>query len=115
MVLKCTKNRFNGRTDTWLMNIDYEHMRFSDMLTAEQMSVLVNDLASEGDLDDDFGLIPQNVATGEKLKHAEEYANTEVKDIMRESAIGLFENESVESQGRSLSEVEEIYKELGIS
>jgi len=27
---KCTKNRFNGRTDTWDINVDYEHMRFTD-------------------------------------------------------------------------------------
>jgi replicative DNA helicase len=27
---KCTKNRFTGRTDTWNMNVDYEHMRFTD-------------------------------------------------------------------------------------
>lgn len=29
---KCTKNRFTGRTDTWDMNVDYEHMRFTDVL-----------------------------------------------------------------------------------
>jgi len=29
---KVTKNRFTGRTDYWDMNIDYEHMRFSDAI-----------------------------------------------------------------------------------
>jgi hypothetical protein len=29
---KVTKNRFTGRTDQWDMNIDYEHMRFNDLL-----------------------------------------------------------------------------------
>lgn len=30
MILKVTKNRFNGRTDQWIMDIDYPKMRFSD-------------------------------------------------------------------------------------
>ena len=30
MILKVTKNRFNGRTDQWLMDIDYPKMRFND-------------------------------------------------------------------------------------
>lgn len=30
MLLRCTKNRFTGRTDTWKMNIDYTYMQFSD-------------------------------------------------------------------------------------
>lgn len=33
VVMKVTKNRFNGRTDTWMMNIDYPKMRFSDCIT----------------------------------------------------------------------------------
>lgn len=34
---KCTKNRFTGRTDSWDMSIDYEHMRFSDVVTSMGM------------------------------------------------------------------------------
>lgn len=30
MVMKVTKNRFNGITDQWLMDVDYPKMRFSD-------------------------------------------------------------------------------------
>lgn len=30
MILKVTKNRFNGRTDQWIMDIDYPKMRFRD-------------------------------------------------------------------------------------
>ena len=30
MILKVTKNRFNGRTDQWIMDIDYSKMRFKD-------------------------------------------------------------------------------------
>jgi replicative DNA helicase len=29
--MKVTKNRFNGRTDTWIMGVDYEKMRFIDL------------------------------------------------------------------------------------
>lgn len=32
MVMKVTKNRFNGVTDQWLMDVDYPRMRFSDHL-----------------------------------------------------------------------------------
>jgi len=32
MTCKVTKNRFTGRTDYWDMNIDYEHMRFTDAI-----------------------------------------------------------------------------------
>lgn len=32
MTCKVTKNRFTGRTDFWDMNIDYEHMKFSDAI-----------------------------------------------------------------------------------
>lgn len=35
ITFKVTKNRFTGRTDKWDMNIDYKHMRFSDLLTEE--------------------------------------------------------------------------------
>jgi len=36
MTCKVTKNRFNGRTDYWNMNISYEHMRFSDAIVNDQ-------------------------------------------------------------------------------
>ena len=35
MTCKVTKNRFNGRTDTWNMNIDYSHMRFHDAVVQD--------------------------------------------------------------------------------
>ena len=35
MTCKVTKNRFNGRTDTWNMNIDYTHMRFHDAIVQD--------------------------------------------------------------------------------
>jgi len=35
---KVTKNRFNGRTDQWNMEIDYNKMRFSDTLVDTTLS-----------------------------------------------------------------------------
>ena len=32
MVIKITKNRYTGRTDTFMMGVDYEHMRFTDLV-----------------------------------------------------------------------------------
>ncbi len=37
LTCKVTKNRFNGRTDYWDMNIDYKHMRFSDAINSSGM------------------------------------------------------------------------------
>lgn len=110
MVLKCTKNRFNGRTDTWLMGIDYEHMRFNDMITESAVSDLTADLVQSGSgssLDDDFGII-----TATKQKDAEEFADKEVRDIMRESSEQLLG--APEEKDPFKSEIEDIYKELGI-
>lgn len=67
---KCTKNRFTGRTDTWNMNIDYEHMRFSDAViqdggmtpeeaTTEVKTIMQEDLQKikkhDMKLNDNFG------------------------------------------------------------
>ena len=111
IVLKCTKNRFSGRTDTWLMNVDYEHMRFNDMITQDAVSDLTNDLVAGAntDLDDDFGII-----TSKKQKDAEEFADQEVRDIMRESTKQLMESSPEPEKDPFTSDIEDIYKELGI-
>lgn len=31
-VIKITKNRYTGRTDTFMMGVDYDHMRFTELL-----------------------------------------------------------------------------------
>ena len=69
MTAKCTKNRFSGRTDWWDMNIDYEHMRFSDAIVdgssmtetevkTEIASIMIDDIkklkAQENALSNDF-------------------------------------------------------------
>ncbi len=43
-IIKCkvTKNRFTGRTDSWDMSIDYEHMRFHDMLVQDGSSLMTD-------------------------------------------------------------------------
>ena len=32
MVIKITKNRYTGKTDTFMMGVDYDHMRFTDLV-----------------------------------------------------------------------------------
>ena len=77
IVCKCTKNRFNGRTDCWMMNIDYTRMRFADMLMeSEQESY--NPAQPVSDANDDFGII-----TPRKMENAETFADDEIKDIQR--------------------------------
>jgi len=81
LIFKITKNRFGGITDTWCMNIDYEHMRFHDMLVQGSPDIDVSDVLGIKDdaLDDDFGIV-----TPEKQKAAEEFGNEEVKAIARD-------------------------------
>lgn len=108
MVLKCTKNRFTGWTDVWMMGIDYEHMRFNDMLvqSGDVIKELDNVLSERNtDLDDDFGII-----TASKMKDASEYADKEVAGIFRESATQL----SASATPTEKSEIDNIFKDLGI-
>lgn len=91
IVCKVTKNRFNGRTDTWIMNIDYEKMRFNDLLVQGS-----SDAQGAGFLDitntapkatfEDFGITPEKQAEkqAEKQEKAEDFAKSEIKDIVLE-------------------------------
>ena len=109
IVAKVTKNRFTGRTDTWMMGIDYEHMRFHDLVVQGSPDTTVFGTASEGqtkDRVDDFGLI-----TAAKQKSAEEFADSEVKSIVREDARKLAEQNNPFNLDDELSKV---YAELGI-
>jgi replicative DNA helicase len=108
IVCKITKNRFAGRTDTWLMNIDYEHMRFSDMLiqnAGTDISEITPDLNTSNPITD-FGII-----TEEKQKDAEEFANQEIKDIAREDTEKLLNDAKPDP---FKNDIDELYKELGI-
>lgn len=110
IVAKVTKNRFNGRTDTWLMNIIYEHMRFADMIVQDptELGEISTFPGTANALDDDFGII-----TAQKQKEAEEFADQEVKDIAREDFQKLNEIEK-DKKDPFNNEIDDIFKELGI-
>lgn len=106
IILKCTKNRFTGRTDTWLMNIDYEHMRFNDMLLPEN-NITAEDVLglNKPSTMEDFGVI-----TPAKQKAAEEFASQEIKDIVRKD----YENLKVQDDPFKGDNVDDIFSALGI-
>lgn len=115
IVCKVTKNRFAGRTDTWMMNIDYEHMRFHDMLIqnagTDIAGIDVMDataLKATGDIAEDFGII-----TPTKQKNAEEFANQEVKDIVREDVQKVMEADKQKSDPFD-NDIDKLYAQLGI-
>lgn len=110
-VLKCTKNRYTGRTDTWMMNIDYEHMRFYDMITENSvehtnlLKDIENNLAPDNALD--FGV---GIVTAEKMKDANEFATAEIKDIIAKD-IEILEKEKTNPL---LDNNDELFRSLGI-
>lgn len=116
IVCKCTKNRFNGRTDTWMMNIDYEKMRFHDMIiqTPDQMldAADIIDLSSSTDsaVDDDFGII-----TPTKQAEAENFAKTEIGDILAEDIQKIKEHDKEQSNDPfSGDDLDDLYASLGL-
>ena len=114
IVCKVTKNRFAGRTDTWLMNIDYEHMRFSDMLIQGQVDLNIEATLGldtpvpKASIQDDFGVI-----TSTKQKAAEDFANSEVKAIIREDAQKVIAADSNKKDPFD-NDIDKLYAELGI-
>lgn len=114
IVCKVTKNRFAGRTDTWMMNIDYDHMRFHDMLI-QNAGTDISDIdtnfapkATDGIADDDFGII-----TPTKQKDAEAFANQEVKDIVREDVQKVMDSDNQKADPFD-NDIDKLYAELGI-
>lgn len=108
IVCKITKNRFAGRTDTWLMNIDYDHMRFNDVLVQTAMTDLdvTNTLGiNTQKIDDDFALI-------KKKEEAEQFANNEVRSIAKEDF------EKVQKHDGQVdpfdNDINKLYAELGL-
>lgn len=93
MVMKVTKNRLNGRTDTFMMNIDYEKMRFTDMQL-------------EGSADVPFG----TGLTSERQSLAEDFANSEVKRIESDSWNAIKEID----KKNTFDSTDDILKELGL-
>ena len=111
IVCKITKNRFAGKTDTWMMNIDYDKMRFSDMLIQNAGSDIANiDITTSFDnsspITDDFGII-----TAEKQEKAEQFADKEVKDIYREDVQKVKE---ADSKNPFSNDLDSLYKDLGL-
>lgn len=76
IICKVTKNRLNGRTDSFMMNVDYKRMRFTDMVPEEEVETY---LPPKDNLGDDFAI--PGLVTPEKMKDAEDFANEEVKAI----------------------------------
>lgn len=115
IVCKITKNRFAGRTDTWMMNIDYEHMRFSDMLIQNAGTDITNmeitdmlGLAKEPKVNDDFGII-----TLTKQIEAEKFATEEVKQIAREDIQKIQQADKAKKDPFD-NDINKLYTELGI-
>jgi replicative DNA helicase len=111
IVAKCTKNRFTGRTDTWLMNIDYEHMRFNDMIVQSAVSDAEFNISPQKDspINDDFGII-----TAKKQQDAEVFANNEVRDIIRDDYKNLSNESKKTTETDPFNDLDSIYKELGL-
>jgi len=112
IVCKITKNRFAGRTDTWLMNIDYEHMRFSDMLIQNAgTDIDITDtlgLDKTNTVDSDFGII-----TAKKQEDAETFANKEVKDILHDDINKVIESDKA-SKDPFNNDLDALYADLGL-
>ena len=78
MVMKVTKNRYTGITDTFMMNINYPKMRFSDII--ENQSLPEN------------GTI--NFSTPNQAVQATNFANNEVRQIVQNDMKKIKEHDS---------------------
>lgn len=83
-VIKITKNRFNGRTDTFMMDIDYPKMRFNDCITENGSS---------------FKDIQQK-------QNAENYAKETIRNIHKDAVQKMNDIHK--------NEIEDIFKDLGV-
>lgn len=110
ITVKITKNRYTGMTDTYMMNVDYPHMRFADMVVLGSNV----DISKEQEfiktvtpkVTDDFGLI-----TSEKQQQAEEFAKSEERQIVKAH------NEAVkqlDAQNAFKDDTDDIFKQLGL-
>jgi len=119
IICKVTKNRFNGKTDCWNMNVDYEHMRFvSQPKTTEEKleNIKIFEPKSESILDT-LGPNPTveetehlvNKYEAKKQKRNEEYAESEIKKITERDKEILDKSASSE-----LTEEEQMMKDLGL-
>ena len=112
IVCKVTKNRFAGITDTWIMGIDYEHMRFHDLLVqnpndSNNANIPLSQGSNESALGD-FGLV-----TSQKQKDAEAFGDKEVKDIVNADVKKIKKHDSLDKNPFD-SELEDLYEYLGL-
>ena len=90
MVMKVTKNRYTGITDTFMMNINYPKMRFSDII--ENQSLPEN------------GTI--NFSTPGQAVQATNFANNEVRQIVQDDMKKIKEHDSkIEKQKDELMDL----------
>jgi len=115
---KVTKNRFNGRTDTWIMGIDYEHMRFHDIAIQNNeynngnSNIDIEPIGKNTGLQSDFGVI-----TAESQKNAESFVKQEISDIHRNDAAKLAETNAESNKSGAdpfEDDMAQIYKDLDI-
>ena len=111
VVAKVTKNRFNGKTSTFMMNIDYSRMRFLD-------AILPENVGNIGGIGGVPGNIPVQPITPQKMKNAEEVASRAIKE---DNAVNW---ENLKAKEKEIKEadksdpfnsgLDDIMKELGI-
>lgn len=104
VVAKVTKNRFNGKTSTFMMNIDYSRMRFMDAILPEDAGAITNPI--------------QTVITPQKLQNAEKVAELAIKE---DNAINWDNLKAKEKEMKETdksdpfnSGLDDIMKELGL-
>lgn len=112
IILKCTKNRYTGRTDTWMMNIDYEHMRFADVITENSVEHLAHIASMEANNTPDNAL-DFGIVTSDKMKSANEFATQEVKDIITSDF------EKIKEADKNIADpfknsTDDLFRELGL-
>ena len=111
IVAKCTKNRFTGRTDNWRMNIDYEHMRFMDMIVQNAGTDMSNmDVANTLGIDskplkDDFELVKQ-------AEDDKKFVEKEIKDIFYEDVEKIKKADA--KPDPFANDLDKLYADLGI-
>jgi replicative DNA helicase len=104
VVAKVTKNRFNGKTSTFMMNIDYSRMKFMDAILPEDAGSITNPI--------------QTVITPQKLQNAEKVATQAIKEdnAVNWDNLKTKENEMKETDKSDPfnSGLDDIMKELGL-
>jgi len=115
IICKATKNRFTGRTDSWLMGVDYEHMRYFDIIPTDSADAVsaseeLKRLQSESGINEDFTSGYTSSSINQKLKDAEEFVDKSIADIRKQDIQIIKEKDKDPFK----SDLDELYKDLGI-